>query len=105
MSATPPYCHRSAPIEIVWANIKNPIGRATSAETVNDLMRKIQDSKDKVEETAMLGAYADTRQWEDEMWLADPRVADGEMPEEPDDDEIIDDDNDAEEVEAEENSE
>ena len=56
---TPPYCHRSAPIEIVWANIKNPIGRNTSAESINDLMRKIQGSKDNVDESILLGAYAD----------------------------------------------
>eukprot|EP01051_Picozoa_sp_SAG22_P017553 SAG22_NODE_2736_length_2264_cov_5.354273_2_plen_540_part_00 len=81
---TPPYCHRSAPIEIVWANLKNPIGRLQGAETINDLMSKIQNSKNAIKESVLLGAYADTRQWENEMWLQDPLVVEGEMPVQPD---------------------
>ena len=67
-------------------------------------MRKIQESKDNVAESILLGVYADTRQWEDEMWLADPIGEEGDLPDEPDDDDIHEDD-DGEHVAAEENSE
>ena len=85
---TPPYCHRSAPIEIIWANIKNPIGRDQGVQTIPGLMRKIQEKKDKLQESTMLGAYADTRQWEDETYIAlqDQIGAVGDMPIEPNDD-------------------
>ena len=44
----------------------------------------------------LLGAYADTRHWEDEMWLADLDLdgADGEMPNEPDTVNMSDDEDD-----------
>jgi hypothetical protein len=84
---TPPYCHRSAPIEIIWANIKNPIGDEQGVKTIPDLMKKLQEKKDPLKDPTMLGAYADARQWEDEMYLAlqDQIGAEGDMPIEPDD--------------------
>jgi hypothetical protein len=101
---TPPYCHRSQPIEIIWANVKNPIGRAKAgqgAKSLPDLMEKLQRAKDNLKESMLLGAYADTRQWEDEMWLADQDLdgADGEMPNEPDTVNMSDDEDDANDAE------
>ena len=100
---TPPYCHQSQPIEIVWANIKNLIGKSEGACTIPDLMACLQAAKDKLQESTMLGAYADTRQWEDEMWLADQDVdgIDSELLTEPDDD-CGDEEDDAVEPEPEE---
>eukprot|EP01052_Picozoa_sp_SAG31_P022652 SAG31_NODE_1811_length_7219_cov_1.768118_3_plen_240_part_00 len=40
---TPPYCHRSAPIEIFWANVEKPLARRSS-HSINDLMVRVKAS-------------------------------------------------------------
>jgi hypothetical protein len=97
---TPPYCHRANPIEIVWAQVKNPITRGKGAKNIADLISKAYANRLEVAESALLGAYTDARQWEDEMWLFRnafansgattddrplvSRMAAADMPEEPD---------------------
>eukprot|EP01052_Picozoa_sp_SAG31_P032351 SAG31_NODE_3540_length_4144_cov_2.714957_1_plen_128_part_00 len=74
---TPPYCHRSAPIEIFWANVKRPLARRAS-RNINHLMTWVKAQVSKIKESTLLGAYADARQWEDEMFLRDEHVTPGD---------------------------
>ena len=46
-------------------------------------MERVNESVLAVKESTLLGAYANARQWEDEMWLRDETTAPGAMPREP----------------------
>ena len=68
VSVTPSYKARSAPVEIIWANIKNPVARLQTrnmSELKEQVLRMVRE---KITEKTWLGAYRTTRQWEDAQW-------------------------------------
>jgi hypothetical protein len=65
---TPSYKARSAPVEIIWANTKNPVARMQT-KNMNELkLQVLQTMRNKITEKTWLGAYRTTRQWEDAQW-------------------------------------
>ena len=46
-------------------------------------MRRVERQVRNMKEKTLLGAYADARQWEDEMWVQDENSAAGPMPRDP----------------------
>ena len=68
INITPSYCARSAPVEVMWANLKNPISRVCtrSLSELEDQVTKVVAHK--LTESCWIGAYKTTRQWEDTMW-------------------------------------
>ena len=67
---TPSYNPRSAPIEIIWANIKNPIS-AQATNSFAHLKEQVYEQSAKITESTWLGAYRTSRAWEDEMYVQD----------------------------------
>jgi hypothetical protein len=64
---TPPYEHGLAFCEPCWGNIKNPIA-AASAKDMPDLKVKVKHGLDNLSGSSIVGAYAKTRQYQDELW-------------------------------------
>lgn len=68
VSVTPSYKARSAPVEVIWANIKNPVARMVT-KNMSDLKQQVLSTvRSKITEKTWLGAYRTTRQWEDATW-------------------------------------
>ena len=83
---TPPYMHRLAFCEILFGIAKNPIGRR-SANSMADLKKKLHDNMHAVTSQSIVRAYADMRQFQNEVFLRDAPVDEnGAMPEEESDD-------------------
>jgi len=66
---TPSYCARSAPIEVGWANLKNPISMVQTKSMAELEQQIAKVVKHKITEKMWLGAYRTTRLWEDKMWV------------------------------------
>lgn len=65
---TPSYKARSAPVEIIWANIKNPVARMVTRNMGELKQQVLGVVREKITEKTWLGAYRTTRQWEDATW-------------------------------------
>ena len=69
LQITPSYCARSAPVEVGWANTKNPISRVRT-KSITELEQQLAlVVGHKLTEEMWLGAYRTTRAWEDKMWV------------------------------------
>ena len=69
MVVTPAYTAPSAPVETVWANIKNPIARKQTKNMAELREQVMTQVRSKITEKTWLGAYSTTRQWEDETFV------------------------------------
>lgn len=68
MHVTPSYCARAAPVEVGWANIKNPISKVETKSLAHLEQQVIESVRAHCTESMWLGAYRTTRQWEDEIY-------------------------------------
>jgi hypothetical protein len=66
---TPAYCAHSAPPEVGWANVKNPISRVETRSLAHLEEQVIKSIATHCTEEMWLGAYRTTRQWEDERYV------------------------------------
>ena len=67
---TPSYMARSAPVEVIWANIKNPIAKLQTHSMTELKKQVLHEVRNTITEKTWLGAYRTTRVWEDSVWEA-----------------------------------